>query len=259
MVNLIPMAGAGSRFVKAGYTLPKPLIPVSGKPMIVRASDSLPWAEKWIYICREEHIADQGVDKALRGYAPDVTVLTVPALTEGQASTCLLAKHLINNAEPLVIGACDNGAIWNRKKFAHLTEDADCIVWTFRNNITVQNKPEQYGWVATVGGENVERVSVKVPLSTTPMEDHAIVGTFWFREGRMFVEAAERMIKNNRRVNNEFYVDECINDAVASGLRVKVFEVDKYICWGTPDDLRRFEYWESFFSKYGEGLNKKSS
>lgn len=251
------MAGAGKRYEQAGYKLPKPLIPVSGKPMVIQASDALPRADKWIYICRENHIKEYRLDGVLRAYASDVSVLTAPALTDGQASTCLLAKHLINNAEPLVIGACDNGAIWDMEKFIRLTKEADCIVWTFRNNITVQNKPEQYGWVATDGGENIKRVSVKIPLGTTPAKDHAIVGTFWFREGRIFVEAAERMIQNNRRINNEFYVDECINDAVAAGLRVKVFEVDKYVCWGTPDDLRRFEYWESFFSKYDESLNKK--
>ena len=258
MINLIPLAGAGKRFEQAGYKLPKPLIPVSGRAMVIQASNTLPRADKWVYICRESHVKEHRLGEVLYAYAPNASVLTTPGLTDGQASTCLLAKHLINTAEPLVIGACDNGALWDEEKFAHLTKKADCILWTFRNNITVQNKPEQYGWVATDGGENAERVSVKVPLSATPVKDHAIVGTFWFREGRIFVEAAERMIGSNRRINSEFYVDECINDVIASGLRVKVFEVDKYICWGTPDDLRRFEYWESFFSRYDKGLSRKS-
>lgn len=257
MINLIPMAGAGSRFAKEGYALPKPLISVSGKPMIVRASDSLPRAEKWIYICREEHIADYGVDKVLRAYAPDVAVLTVPALTEGQAATCLLAKDLINNDESLMIGACDNGAVWDRQKFDALTKEADCLVWTFRNNVTVQNKPKQYGWVRVDEKGNVGGVSVKVPISDTPISDHAVVGTFWFRRGRDFVMAAEDMIRKNTRVNGEFYVDECINNAIALGLRVKVFEVEKYICWGTPEDLKRFEYWDGFFRKYDRFLNRK--
>ncbi|MEW9501057.1 hypothetical protein [Jeotgalibacillus marinus] len=30
---------------------------------------------------------------------------------------------------------------------------------------------------------------------------------------------------------------------------MKVFEVDHYICWGTPNDLKTFEYWQSFFHK----------
>ena len=34
MKILIPMAGEGSRFAKEGYTFPKPLIDVNGKPMI---------------------------------------------------------------------------------------------------------------------------------------------------------------------------------------------------------------------------------
>jgi bifunctional N-acetylglucosamine-1-phosphate-uridyltransferase/glucosamine-1-phosphate-acetyltransferase GlmU-like protein len=109
-------------------------------------------------------------------------------------------------------------------------------------------KPQQYGWVVADENNNATKVSVKVPISNNPKKDHAIVGAFWFRQGKYFVEAAERMIAKNRRVNNEFYVDECINELIEAGQKVKVFEIDSYICWGTPDDLRTYEYWQDFFS-----------
>ena len=54
------------------------------------------------------------------------------------------------------------------------------------------------------------------------------------------------MIAKNKRINNEFYVDECINNLIESGLKVKVFEVNKYICWGTPNDLKTYDYWQQF-------------
>ena len=243
---LIPMAGAGSRFKKDGYKISKPLILVNQNPMVVEATNHLPKSEKQIYICRKEHLEDEKIDIEIKKHYPNSKFISIDYLTEGQASTCLLAKKEINNSEELIIGACDNGIIWDEEKFINDKLQADCLVWTFRNNVTVVNKPQAYGWVEVNEENKAERVSVKVPISSKPISDHAIVGSFWFKKGKYFVEAAEKMISKGRRINNEFYVDECINELIEIGLKVKVFEVDKYICWGTPNDLRTYEYWQGF-------------
>lgn len=250
LINLIPMAGAGSRFKKEGYEIPKPLIKVSNKHMIFQASDSLPKPDKWVYVCRDEDINEYSIDKKLREYDENVSIVTVDRLTEGQASTCLLAKDRINRKNELMIAASDNGMIWNEEKFLKLKEECDCLVWTFRNNQTVVEKPEGYGWVVVDrDGETVKKMSVKVPVSNCPIKDHAVVGAFWFKEGNIFIEAAEKMIDDNIRINNEFYVDEAINQVINLGYKVKVMEVDNYICWGTPNDLKTFEYWQEFFGE----------
>jgi len=246
MKVLVPMAGAGSRFKKEGYNVPKPLILVNKKPMVVEATSHLPKSEKQIYICRKEHLEDEKIDIEIKKHYPNSKFISIDYLTEGQASTCLLAKKEINNSEELIIGACDNGMIWNQEKFLKEKTNADCLIWTFRNNVTVINKPEAYGWVEINKLNEAENVSVKVPISSNPINDHAVVGTFWFKKGKYFVVAAEKMIRKDRRVNNEFYVDECINELIEEGLKVKVFEIDKYLCWGTPNDLRTYEYWQNF-------------
>ena len=252
MINLIPMAGEGSRFKLDGYSDPKPLIKVSGKPMVCLASDFLPVARQWIYICRKGHVEEFQIDQVLKQNNPNALILSVDKLTEGQASTCLLAKDFINNDEELMIAASDNGMIWENEKFESLKNEYDCLVWTFRNNVTVNENPKAYGWVVVNEENTVMKVSVKVPISDHYINDHAIVGAFWFKKGSLFVDAAESMIKKNRRVNNEFYVDESINELVEKGFKVGVMEIDHYICWGTPNDLKTFEYWQSFFdrSKY---------
>lgn len=243
---LVPMAGAGSRFKKEGYKVPKPLIMVNQKPMVVEATRHLPKGQKYIYICRKEHLIEDRIDDKIKQHFPNSKFIQIEYLTEGQAATCLLAKNQINNNEELIIGACDNGMIWNQEKFLKEKTNADCLIWTFRNNVTVINKPEAYGWVEINKLNEAENVSVKVPISSNPINDHAVVGTFWFKKGKYFVDAAEKMIRKDRRVNNEFYVDECINELIEEGLKVKVFEIDKYICWGTPNDLRTYEYWQNF-------------
>lgn len=248
-INLIPMAGAGSRFMAVGYKNPKPLIPVDDRPMIIRAAADLPKPDRWIFLCRSEHLEHYPLQKILQQYYPNSTIISVTELTEGQACTCLLAKEHINNDVALLIGACDNGMIYDRSAWERLLLDpaVDAIVVTFRNNVTVERNPKAYGWVAVDANNTVQRVSVKVPISNDPIHDHAVVGAFWFRHGHDFVAAAEDMIAKNTRVNNEFYVDECINNAVQLGKRVKVFEIDKYICWGTPNDLQTYNYWREYF------------
>ncbi len=247
MITLIPMAGAGSRFAKVGYALPKPLIPVSGKPMVINAVNALPESEKHIFICREEHIKNHQLDDKLHAFYPNATILSIDHLTEGQACTCLLAEQFIDTNESLIIGACDNGMLYDHADFEKQKDDNDCLVFTFRNNTLVNRKPEQYGWVEVDEKQLITNVSVKKPISDQPINDHAVVGAFWFREGRLFVNAAKKLIEKNIRINNEFYVDSVINEVISMGYRAKVIEIDYYIGWGTPQALKTYEYWESFY------------
>jgi NDP-sugar pyrophosphorylase family protein len=248
MIALIPMAGAGSRFAEQGYTTPKPLLPILGLPMVVNAAKALPASEHYVFVVRDFQISDYSIDKHLKNYFPQSEIVVLDHLTEGQAVTCLQAKALINNDNELVIGASDNGMIYDREAFAEVSKTADAVVFTFRNNPSVSERPQAYGWVKVNDNNEVEKVSVKVPISNEPMKDHAVVGAFWFKQGKYFVEAAEHMIAANTRVNNEFYVDECINDLITLGYNVKVFEIEHYVCWGTPNDYKTFNYWNEFFN-----------
>jgi dTDP-glucose pyrophosphorylase len=252
-INLIPMAGAGQRFADVGYTLPKPLIPVAGQPMIVRAAGCLPKPDEWIFVCRQEHIAQAQIDRELKKLFTPAEIISVDRLTEGQACTCLLAKDKLDPNAILTIGACDNAMNYDLAKFeaAIYAPDCDALIWTFRNNPAVLQDPRMYGWVDADAAGRVRRVSVKVPISDKPMNDHAVIGAFTFKRAGDFVNAAEAMIRANRRIKNEFYVDEAMNLAVEQGLRVKVFEVEHYICWGTPRDLDTYNYWRGWFADTG--------
>ena len=76
------------------------------------------------------------VNKEIKNHYLDAQFIVIDELTEGQAATCLFAKDEINNNEELIIGACDNGMIWEEKVLFEKNE-ADCMVWSFRNNVTV--------------------------------------------------------------------------------------------------------------------------
>lgn len=250
-ITLIPLAGRGSRFAKVGYKDPKPLIDVSGKPMIIQAANSLPNSTEHIFVTLEEHLESYPLENTLKNEYQDCKIVPIKEVTEGQAITCSLGLDGVAENKSLLVAATDNGMIYNQEKYKTLINDenVDAIIFTFRHHISSKNNPQMYGWVKVDDKENAIDVSVKVPISDNPFEDHAIVGTFWFKKVEYFNKALKNLLDKNIRVNNEFYVDSLMGELIELGLNVKVFEVDDYICWGTPDDYETFVYWQSFFHK----------
>lgn len=264
MKIIIPMAGAGNRFKEAGYTVHKPVIMTTDwktgqkMPMVVCATRDLPGVEaegsNVIYIDRTFHKA-AGVEDEIKKYYPKCKFITVDKLTEGQACTCLLAKSIIDPEDELLIAGCDNGMVIDTTAFDNAVKEAEVLAFTYRNNEAVNENPEAYGWIQADEKKRIVQLSIKKPLSYTPVNDHAIVATFWFKRGSDFVCAAEKMINENDRINNEFYVDEVMRHTMKLGLDTRVFEVERYIGWGTPKDYENYEktlaYWKGFVDDKG--------
>ncbi len=252
--TLIPLAGAGSRFAKVGYKDPKPLIEVSGKPMIIQANNQLPESEHNAYVCLQDHVDHYQVDKAIKTTQPNAHIKVINHVTEGQAITCKLGLEQTADDKPLLIAACDNGMLWNHQKYQELIDnpDIDAIIWTFKGHPSSRENPQMYGWVNTDENGSLIKatgVSVKKAISDTPEQDHAIVGTFYFRQAGLFKQALEKLVTDNTRINGEFYVDSLMGELIEMDYKVAVFEVDSYIGWGTPNDYETFKYWQSFFHK----------
>ena len=249
--TLIPLAGRGSRFSKLGYKDPKPLIEVSGKPMIIQAANSLPKTQSIIFVTLREHLENYNLKYILKDEFQDAKVISVDEVTKGQALTCSLGLKNLNDNSSLLIAATDNAMIFDQKKYLQLIDDekVDAIIFTFRNHISSKINPHMYGWVKIDGNNRAINVSAKVPISKNPYDDHAIVGTFWFKKIKYFNEGLRSMIQKDIRINDEFYVDSVMDELIKIGLNVKVFEINDYICWGTPNDYETFKYWQSYFHK----------
>ncbi len=249
-ITLIPLAGRGSRFAKVGYKDPKPLIDVSGKSMIIQAANSLPNSENQIFVTLQEHLDNYQLEQTLKDEYPNSKIVSIDEVTQGQAITCSLGLKDVDTNASLLVAATDNGMIYDKKKYQNFINDetVDAIIFTFRNHVSSRNNPQMYGWVKT-DGDTATGVSVKVPISNDPYNDHAIVGTFWFKKVEYFNKALKNLIAKDIKVNGEYYVDSLMGELIELGLTVKVFEVDDYICWGTPDDYETFVYWQSFFHK----------
>lgn len=252
---IIPMAGLGQRFKNAGYKDTKPLIPVSGMPMAIQATNDLPKANHYVFVLRKDMPnADETQTLLLKNFS-NALIEIIPNVTDGQACTAMIGLNKLLKAihelkGPIIFGACDNGALYDTHRLNKLLheDDTDVIIWGVRGHPNAARRPEMYGWIDCENSK-IKNISVKMPLSN-PKTDPIVLGTFIFKRAHDFKICVERMIERNARINGEFYLDTCINDAISLGLKCKLFEVNHYISWGTPDDLRTFEYWQSCFHKW---------
>lgn len=228
---LIPMAGAGSRFSSAGYTFPKPLIEVNHKPMIQVVVENLKIKAKFIYIVQKEHYDKYNLKYLLNLITPNCEIVLVNGLTEGAACTTLLAKEYINNDKHLLIANSDQYVEWDSTNFYYsMTNDRlDGGMLTF--------KATHPKWSFAKLDENgfVTEIAEKKPISNI-----ATVGIYLWNKGSDYVKYAEQMIKNDIRVNNEFYVAPVYNEAIKDGLKFKTFNINKMWGLGTPEDLKTF-------------------
>jgi NDP-sugar pyrophosphorylase family protein len=252
---IIPMAGLGQRFTSEGYLLTKPLIPVSGLPMVVQAIHDLPPSEHQVFVLRKDMPGATDIAQQLIQHYPRTLIHTINHVTTGQACTALLGldaleRKLEKSCSPITFGSCDNGALYNFEKLEKLINDhtIDVIVWGVRGYPNAIRHPTMFSWIKAEGTK-ISAISVKTPLAK-PSTDAIVLGTFTFRQAEDFRRAFARLIARDGQVNGEFYIDALINDAIALGLNCQLFTVDSYLCWGTPNELRTFEYWQSCFHKW---------
>ncbi|RYH06108.1 MAG: hypothetical protein EON57_06860, partial [Alphaproteobacteria bacterium] len=213
---IIPMAGLGQRFVNEGYAQTKPLIPVSGRPMVAQATHDLPPAERHVFVLRADMAGYENIVEELKTLYPGAIIQTVDQVTEGQACTALIGlQALVQESDPgmtpVTIGACDNGALYDAELFSKLANDpqVDVIVWGVRSYPNATRRPNMFGWIDAKNGV-VESISVKAPLDA-PATDPIVLGTFTFRREGDYRRAYERLLERDGRVNGEFYIDALIN------------------------------------------------
>ena len=231
MKVLIPMAGAGSRFEKAGYTFPKPLIEVNSKPMIQVVVDNINVDARHVFITQKSHYEDYNLSYLLNLISPSCDIVQVDGITEGAACTTLLAKEYIDNDQPLLIANSDQYVDWDSNEFLYAmqADGVDAGILTF------ESVHPKWSFAKVNESGFVTEVAEKKPIS-----NHATVGIYYWARGSDYVKYAEQMIAKNKRVNNEFYVCPVFNEAIEDGKKIKIFPVENMWGIGTPEDLEIF-------------------
>ena len=228
---LIPMAGKGSRFSEKGYVFPKPLVEINKKPMIQVVIENLNIECEYIFLVQKEHIQKYNIDKMLQLIQPNSKIVELDGITEGAASTTLLAKNFINDDNPLLIANSDQYIEWdsNEVMYRFINKDVDGGILIFESTHPKWSyaKTDENGYVVEVAEKN-------------PISNNATVGIYYWKKGSDYVKYAESMIKKNIRVNNEFYVCPVYNQAIEDNKKIIVEKVESMWGIGTPEDLEVF-------------------
>lgn len=236
MLNIvIPMAGRGSRFANAGYTLPKPLIEIHGHPMIEYVVKNIrpDYECRYIFICLQEHLDTYNLAERLESIAPGCIIIPVNQVTEGAACTVLLAEKYIDNNDPMMIANSDQYVDIDINNYLAAMGDYDGLIMTMTADDPKWSfiQYDKAGFVTLLREKEV-------------ISDEATVGIYNYKKGADFVKYAKQMIKKNIRVNNEFYVAPVYNEMIEDGKKLVYYNIgqddEKMHGLGTPEDLEKF-------------------
>jgi len=226
---LVPMAGKGKRFRDAGYSQPKPMISIAGKPMIdwaLKSLGGLTVPHRFIFIALEEDLS-AGLEPLL---ASRGKVVSIPSVTEGAVNTTLRAEHFVANNDPLVIACCDQYLDWDFQTFIDSTNGFDGSVVVFESD------NPHHSFVKTRG---IEVVNVKEKEIISPL---AVGGIYFYRSGLEYITGAKKLIESNDRTNGEFYLSPVFNKLIELNKKITYFKIpntNKHML-GTPEEVQDF-------------------
>ena len=228
------MAGLGSRFSSAGYSMPKPFIDIEGLPMISRVLKNLEIKDaKFYLICQNQHLINfKSIINEIRS-SFNVEFIGIEGLTEGTACTVLYAKKYIDNDHPLLIANSDQIVDINIIDFINdsAVRKLDGSILCFKD----YDLNPKWSFAKLNSSNLVCEVKEKEPIS-----DNATVGIYLFSKGKFFVDSAIEMIIRNDRVNNEFYTCPVYNYLIQENYKIGIYEIDfsQMHGIGTPNDLK---------------------
>ena len=235
----MPMAGEGSRFLKEGWTTPKPLIKLHDKELFLRAIGSVKVEDapmKYSFIVRQEHIDKYQIDEKIKLILPDANIFSVQKTTRGAVETCLMARSAIAPGDSIVVMDCDlefksKDYVENIESIlSKPIEDVDGgMLVSFDSDLP------KYSYAEVDEDMNVIRTAEKEVIS-----HHALCGAYFFSKAQGFLNAADAMLADTHFTKPEFYVSLLFNTLLQNGEHVKLAKMEEYYSYGTPEELKRY-------------------
>jgi NDP-sugar pyrophosphorylase family protein len=246
--RVVLASGAGSRFAKEGYTLPKPALPLSGRSLVEHALDSLPGSHS-VVVTRSDLSDDGTVLRVAEQY--DADVVTLPGLSRGQAESALFGLEAVADDDAVTVTACDAISVVDTATVQRLFEEVGpdgLVVWLAAPYHLAARRPEQYGWAVFDDDGAIESTFIK--KSPDQAGAGVIVGTFGFGSARGAREMIESLIADDETVNGEYYLDSLVARAIAQGRTVRALRIPSFVSVGTPTEYESVRYWQSCFHKW---------
>jgi glucose-1-phosphate thymidylyltransferase len=227
MKIIVPMAGRGSRLRPHTLTIPKPLIPIAGKPIVHRLVEDIAGVlgqeiEEIAFIIHESF--GQKVEEDLIAIAEKLgsrgtIYYQNEALGTGHAIMC--AKDSLSG--PAVIAYADTLI---RADF-DLDQTADSVIW-----VKQVDQPEAFGVI------NLNEANEIVELVEKPKEfvsDLAVIGIYYFKDVAVLKNELQYVLDNNIINGGEYQINDGIKQMMAKGMKFVPGEVDAWMDCGNKD------------------------
>ena len=255
MKIVIPMAGAGDRFRKVGYSAHKPLIKVNGKMMIEYILDMFSGGDKIVFICNHQHLEETNMEEILKTLRPNCSVLSMPAHKYGPVYTVQRAYDYIQDDEEVIVSYCDSPYLWDREDFhSHIYKKRldGCILshtgfhphTLNKTKMAFMKEKDDNGTAGLVA-----EIQEKACYTNDPMNEHASSGAYYFKKGSYVKKYFDMTMKENINYNGEYFVTLAYNLLIKDGLRVGYYDTPFSIVMGTPEEVENFEAWAHILTK----------
>lgn len=235
---IMPMAGEGSRFIKEGWTIPKPLIELKGLPLFLRAVRSVTIEGvpmKYSFIVRKEHIERYQIDRRIKSLLPNANVLFVEKTTRGAVETCLMAENLMAEEDAIMVLDCD--LEFRSRTFMDGIKNILELPSSEANGgmlVSFESLEPRYSYAEVDGNMIVKRTAEKEVISS-----HALCGAYFFSSAKGFLKAAHKLMNEPVFTKPEYYVSLLYNYLLADGETVRLAQMEEYYSYGTPEELRK--------------------
>lgn len=237
MEIVITMGGLGSRFRKAGYQVPKYMIPAKGRTLFEWSMISLEGfassAERYIFIAMQDQTEDVRhfiADRCQRLGMKNYEIILLDYLTDGQASTAMLGKKYWDKEHGLLIYNIDTYVEAGQMNSRQIKGDG-FIPCFFAEG-------DHWSFVKADGTGKAVEIKEKQRIS-----DHCTLGAYYFKTCGLYERLYEEYYcRDENMVNGEKYVAPLYNYLLQKGGEVYISDIpsDKVHVLGTPEELDVF-------------------
>lgn len=252
------MSGQGSRFVKAGYMVPKPLLRVDGKPIIEHVTDMFPGEQDYVFICSNEHLKNTNMAEVLRKIKPEGKIVGIESLKKGPVYAVAQVFNEIADDEPVLISYCDYGQFWDYEQFKKDVARLDCAgaipsYTGFHPHLLHKNL---YAGVLVDNRGMMTDIQEKHHFTDDPEDSFHSGGSYYFKSGALAKKYFKELMDKDINLNGEYYVSMVYFLLKRDGLDVFIPTIEHFMQWGTPEDLEEYEAWSRLVH---DDLNKEKA
>ncbi len=241
------MSGQGKRFKEKGYADPKPLIIVSGKPIIEHVVAMFPEDSDFIFICNKKHLETTNMRDVLSRIAPRGRVIEIAEHSYGPVYATSFAFPFIDDGEEVVVSYCDYAMVFDYEDMLKTVRERGYFgaVPAYTGFHPHLLHKRVYGGILRDHDGTMLDYKEKHSFTENLMDSHHSAGMYYFKTAKELKEYTEELERSDISINGEKYTSMLYYFYLRDGKKIYVPEVSIFMQWGTPEDLEEYVFFEN--------------